>query len=232
MQTVLYYADVSDFGKEGSGPDSIRFESLEETKAYKELYDRLPKYRRSKIDRLRYEKDKRLSLGAGALLIHALSEAGLPCDAEIVTAENGKPYLKDFPGVYFNLSHSGDKVICIISDHEVGCDVEKIRDRYDGVKNRFYMPGEREAIDACEDPEERRKLFFRYWTMKESYVKATGKALATEIENMDISDCPGYTFHEFDIFEGYCVSCCIKGECEIVLQKEGLTRLVFLPDNM
>ena len=55
----------------------------------------------------------------------------------------GKPQLIDFPQVHFNLSHSGDWALCVISDDgPVGVDIEVVRplDEHDDLAARFFPP--------------------------------------------------------------------------------------------
>ena len=40
--------------------------------------------------------------------------------------EHGKPYLSDYSDVHFNISHSGEYVVCSVSDKPVGVDIQKI----------------------------------------------------------------------------------------------------------
>ena len=89
-----------------------------------ELKSRLSAARQEKIERLRYEADKRLSLGAGLLLDQGLKRFGLREQTEAFgTVENGKPCLLCHPEIQFNLSHSGSMVMAAFSSCPVGCDV-------------------------------------------------------------------------------------------------------------
>lgn len=40
----------------------------------------------------------------------------------------GKPVLKNYPTIHFNLSHAGDWVLCGIGDVSLGVDIEHITD--------------------------------------------------------------------------------------------------------
>jgi 4'-phosphopantetheinyl transferase len=110
---------------------------------------------------------------------------GLPPD--VITfrvGEHGKPELdqNDFQGS-FNLSHSGDWIVCAVSSGaDVGVDIESMRRTPDFLKlgRRFYHPLEFEVLSAL--PEERRAdYFFDLWTLKEASVKARGGALAPNL---------------------------------------------------
>lgn len=77
---------------------------------------------------------------------------------------NGKPYLKN-SNIYFSISHSIDKVACVISDKIIGLDIEKIRD-YDINLNKELK------INANNNRD-----FFINYTKKEAYLKKNGLAL-------------------------------------------------------
>ncbi len=52
-------------------------DELENNMLFCALYERMPRYRRNKTDRMIFAKDKRLSLGAGALLDYVLAREGV-----------------------------------------------------------------------------------------------------------------------------------------------------------
>lgn len=74
----------------------------------------------------------------------------------------GKPYLDGAP-FCFNLSHSGDYVVCALSDTAVGVDIEKIVPISIKVMRRFLSPA---ALSPVEQ--------MRLWTRYESYGKLRG----------------------------------------------------------
>ena len=88
----------------------------------------------------------------------------------------GKPSLEDMP-LHFNISHAEDYVICAISACEIGCDIEKIRSADLRIAERFFCPEEYSHIAHQASDAERDLLFYRYWTLKESFIKATGMGL-------------------------------------------------------
>ncbi|GAA2811476.1 4'-phosphopantetheinyl transferase family protein [Nonomuraea dietziae] len=77
----------------------------------------------------------------------------------------------------FNLSHSGAWALVATAPPgaRVGVDVEQVRARFDhlALARRFYQPEEVARLRAT-GPEG----FFRLWTAKEAYVKASGVGLA------------------------------------------------------
>ncbi len=92
---------------------------------------------------------------------------------------HGKPMLRDFPELEFNLSHSDDRALIGISHgRAIGVDLERVREmpKWLGVARRFFAAAEVEAIVRVPEAEQM-QLFFQYWTCKEAYLKGTGDGL-------------------------------------------------------
>lgn len=165
------------------------FPHLEEGTFFAHL-NKIEEERRKKILSGTNEKNRLRSLSAGTLLhdvlcreLGLLKKNGAPF--EIVYAKGGKPYLKDYPNVYFNLSHSGDYVCCVVSDIPVGIDIQKITDVKEGLARRFFTDRDNQKLEAC-SKEERKKMFFRMWSIKESYIKLTGRGMAEGLNTFEI----------------------------------------------
>ncbi len=161
---------------------------LKDARLFGELYQTVSPDRQRKIDAFLFEKDKRLSLAAELILQKGLSDAGIS-RYTLEYGAFGKPYIRG-ENVHFNLSHSGNMVMCAISDQEVGCDVEKVTDVELEIAKRFFFSTEYDAIAAAKSALARRELFFRYWTLKESFMKATGLGmrLALDAFRVDIDE--------------------------------------------
>lgn len=147
-------------------------------------------YRRQKIARLKNEKEKRRSLGAAfaldaALKLHGLSEKSM----EYALGGQGKPGLRDFPDLHFSLSHSGDYAICSLGEAETGCDIERVRPDKMRIADRFYTEEEKAWLYQAGEPEEQESRMFRLWTMKESFLKATGRGMSLSL--LDFTVLPG-----------------------------------------
>ena len=75
--------------------------------------------------------------------------------------------------IFFNISHSSNYAVCIVGDRPVGIDIEEIREGRQNLARRFFDKDETEWIEEG-DSDER---FFRIWTLKEAYGKATGQGV-------------------------------------------------------
>lgn len=182
----------------------IDVKNLKEKFSYEEIYSKVSSYRKNKVDKFMFEKDKWLSLAVEYLLMQALEEMNVDYSKiEIDFIENGKPVLKNWrkalnnddasiknseKELYFNLSHSGKMAMCVIADLEVGCDIQKISDKEIvlDIAERFFHPMEIQMIkDAKED--NKKQLFYRIWTLKESFMKATGKGFEKPLKDFRIA---------------------------------------------
>jgi 4'-phosphopantetheinyl transferase len=80
----------------------------------------------------------------------------------------------------FNVSHARGLVVCAAAwECEIGVDVENVErpGEYVHLAQRFFAASE--AAHVASVPAERqRDVFFDYWTLKESYIKARGMGLA------------------------------------------------------
>lgn len=105
-------------------------------------------------------------------------------DLRIEKGKYGKPYLAEYPDVKYNISHADGIAACMVSDSECGIDCEKVRNLREGVLRRAFSEREREMIASVAEAE-RDLLFFRLWTLKESYIKAIGTGLSYPLETAD-----------------------------------------------
>ena len=149
----------------------------------KKAYNLVSRNRQEKIDFYRFEKDKKLSAGAYLLLKKLLSDANIKSPV-FKTGKYGKAYISNFENIYFNLSHSSKIVLCAISDKEVGVDVEYIDPAIDLniAKNYFYNTEYENIMNAKNRPDE----FFKYWVLKESYMKYTGLGMNLKLDRFEI----------------------------------------------
>lgn len=141
---------------------------LYESRCYEKYYSLLPDFRKKKADGLRTLAMKTQSVGVWSLWRRIRTEYGLTDDTS------------------FNLSHSGTYVMCAVEldgkKESVGCDLERIGEFRENIAGRFFCREEYESILAEETEDARAELFYRYWVLKESFMKATGKGMALPVD--------------------------------------------------
>ena len=186
------------------------------------LYERLSEGRQQKIRRFRHAEGRALSLGAGLLLDYGLSRYGLrERDAAIVYGADEKPYLRDYPEIFFNLSHSGTLAMAAFADREIGCDVERIAIPDMRVVHRFFAEQEVRRMEKAAALGQEAEYFYRFWTLKESFLKVTGRGirmplnefcihLGAQIQVERSGEFLDYSFAEF-ARPGYQMAYCTEG---------------------
>jgi 4'-phosphopantetheinyl transferase len=95
---------------------------------------------------------------------------------DLTKNENGAPL--PFSGNYWSLTHKPRYVGSVIAPTQIGIDIEKIRPCSKALFRKTANESEWGLSDA-----DSFKLFFRYWTSKESVLKASGTGIR------DLSKC-------------------------------------------
>jgi 4'-phosphopantetheinyl transferase len=129
------------------------------------------------------EHRQRFIVGRGSLRAILGCYLGIePIQVQFAYEARGKPLLADAfasSGLSFNLSHSqGLGLIAVNCTRKIGVDLECIRRVSDieALAKRFFLAREYEVLRSL-SPEQQQETFFRYWTCKEAYLKATGDGL-------------------------------------------------------
>ncbi|WP_271253861.1 4'-phosphopantetheinyl transferase family protein [Pseudanabaena sp. Chao 1811] len=158
------------------------------------LWKLLSEDERSRADRFKRENLRRNFVAARGNLRIILAQ-WLGCKPKAIQfsySDRGKPYLQNSKGIYFNLAHSQDFAIYVVSsDREVGIDLEYINPQCDieGIAQRYFSPSEYEVIKGLgdRDPSLAVQAFYQAWTLKEAYGKATGQGITNILEGLDVS---------------------------------------------
>ncbi len=151
--------------------------------AYRELLDPVEVGRR---EALKQEADRdRFTTAAVLVRLVVAARTGLDPAAVPVRRDcprcgrpHGRPVVDGY-GLHLSVTHSGERVGVAVAGVPVGLDVEQVRPvRVAELARMALGPGER-AVDA--------DGFFRYWTRKESAVKATGDGLTVPLTGVRVS---------------------------------------------
>lgn len=155
------------------------------------------------------------------LTLFCLAECGLNFqDITIKKDPFGKPYQEVDPNIHFNLSHSKNVFVCVVSEKPIGIDIEKSRS-FDLNPNMrgFFSESEWSLLTEKKGSPD----FFELWTCKESYSKFIGLGLALPFSSFSVkriddqyriedqSKSP-MNFTTFRYKTNYCISVCSELE--------------------
>jgi 4'-phosphopantetheinyl transferase len=186
--------------------------------------------------RFHFSRDRQRFVAARALLRTIL--AGYlrtdPKDVSFSYSKKEKPFLGPVHAggdVTFNISHSGEvALLAFTRGREVGVDVEQVRRDFDleAIARRFFSAHEHTQLAAL-PAEDKADAFFRCWTRKEAYIKATGDGLSLPLSQFDVSlgcgetnallatrpdgdGSPPWRIREVPAGPGYIAAVCVRGQ--------------------
>ena len=172
-------------------------------------------------DILKYKnvQDHALSIGGKLLLQQLMEDEGYERDIlkGLCYEPPVKPYFSAGPN--FNISHSGDLVICVVSKgSSVGVDVEQVRVTDINAYRDNFTVAEWTTINYSADKE---SAFYRMWVRKEALVKAIGEGMQMPLNTVDVCNdkivIDGTPYYLYDIFvgDGYKGCVCSSGVEEV-----------------
>jgi 4'-phosphopantetheinyl transferase len=115
-----------------------------------------------------------------------------PAALRFVAGEYGKPALGgefEALGLHFNVTHTEGLVGIAVSRHrDVGFDAENLFERTTALKlaRRYFTAEEARNLEALPLTEQPTR-FYSLWTLKESWMKATGRGIAAGLDNAAFS---------------------------------------------
>lgn len=133
----------------------------------------------------------------------------------------GKPEVSGL-NIHFNISHSGDWVICALDEQPIGTDIEQCHSLPPAIGDLCFTEEEKAYLAA--DSHEYPNRFYKLWTLKESYIKALGKGMSIPLQSFSIQKSQeesrfkcyiqnhlleDWSFETFNDITGYqCAVCC------------------------
>lgn len=148
---------------------------VKDQKVFDRWLEKMNNERKEKVLRCKNDVDAQRSLLAGILLNYGLEK---------------DRFAKQ---IFYSISHSGNYVICVLSDRRVGIDIEnKYRSVFSEAKSeqleriakRCLTMGEEIHFHSCEE-EDKVDMLMNFWTRKESYSKSVGLGLKMDFSKID-----------------------------------------------
>lgn len=157
------------------------------TSDFENLQQQLPEFlKRKNQGYLKYEDRQRNLFGLLLLKRQWKSMIGEDLDfSRLQKTEFTRPYI---PGshVDFNISHSGDYVVCVLkAKAKVGIDIERRKVVNFSDFERTMNQGQWKEIYHSSNPT---NTFFKYWCIKESVIKADGRGLSIPLTEIEFSN--------------------------------------------
>ncbi len=141
----------------------------------------------ARANRFLHPKLKYRYVEAHGLLRHILAHytSQPPDRVNIQTTKHGKPYLVDCPHWTFNLSHTADSLVIAVGKIDfLGVDIEHSKPLADlpQLVARCFADSEAAYWESLDEGSQL-AAFYRIWTAKEAFVKATGRGMALGLQH-------------------------------------------------
>jgi 4'-phosphopantetheinyl transferase len=180
----------------GIGADEVhvwvaRLTDPSDLRRLRDWHELLDEHEEARLDRL-----ATAALKAEFLLTRALCRKTLSLYADVAPQDwrfernpHGKPSILEprlWPALRFNLSNARTVVACAVAvEAEVGIDIEKWTGLDDNlpITPQIFSASEIRTLNERE-PRARSRLFHELWTLKEAYVKACGKGLSMNLDQI------------------------------------------------
>ncbi|WP_394341599.1 4'-phosphopantetheinyl transferase family protein [Paraflavitalea soli] len=169
----------------------------------------LPPAMHQQMQAYRFEQDSCRYLLGKMLLLKGLVAQGYHSDilSEIQYNEFNKPWLDET--VSFNISHSGDHIICAVSKSlRVGIDIEEVKPTELTDFTDCFSAAEWQCI---RQEDNLLTNFYRFWTRKEAVLKADGRGLGIPLKELEVVNdqvlvgTAVWHLKALDILEGYAI---------------------------
>ena len=152
---------------------------------------------RARAARFKFDRDRRrYVVGRGTLReILAFYLGTHPGEIGFAYGEHGKPMLADRAAsrdIEFNASGSQELAVCAVTvGRQVGVDIEFSGRPVDEALIRVCLSAAERRAYAMLSSEEKPAAFYRLWTLKEAYLKATGDGLSRKMSALEMTCLPG-----------------------------------------
>ncbi|HHF7063077.1 4'-phosphopantetheinyl transferase family protein [Streptococcus mutans] len=160
----------------------IRSQKPLEDRMFFSLLELIEEEDRKQILRYQFWQDRQRSLLGHLLSRYAIIQEYALTNKEIQIRRHayGKPYIKDYSQIHYNISHSGEWVVVAIGKSPIGIDVENRREDWDLIGEQVFSESEK----YWSQNSYKRKAIL--WTIKEAYVKYLGIGLSKSLNSFSI----------------------------------------------
>lgn len=202
----------------------INYVNISDVPNYKNFISEVPELMQKKINSFINEDDKKRCLAGKLILKKMLLELGYSSTIlnDIKTDKNNRPYINE--NIDFNISHSGNYVVCAISSaSKIGIDIEEIKViDINEIKDYVLSEKEQKKMTSMENPLE---MFYESWTLKEAALKASGYGLTISMKEIEVYDnnlkCCNeiWNFRKLSIHKNYSTHIVYKRELDILIKE-------------
>ncbi|TYQ16381.1 UNVERIFIED_CONTAM: phosphopantetheinyl transferase [Acetivibrio alkalicellulosi] len=107
---------------------------------------------------------------------------------DVVKGQNSEPYILQYPNVNVSITHSYPYCIGIVSEKNIGIDLEKINAPEDSLIKFFFSEREKEILIDINDSNQYNIKSINLWTRKEAVSKLLKLGMKMNFKKLDVID--------------------------------------------
>jgi 4'-phosphopantetheinyl transferase len=194
------------------------------------------------ITRFQQWQDRQRSLLGKLMLRMILKNFNISPLDDLFYDQYERPFQRQKERVDFNIAHSGNWIVCGACDSgRIGVDVERVHPIEMDIAKQYFAT--KEVAFLLEQPQdERLHCFYRFWTLKEAYIKAKGSTFLIPLDQFwfdlqnesnpsfhlkEWQDQKEWTFHSLKLDTEHIFSACMPAnERQIKINFETLSSIV------
>lgn len=151
------------------------------------LTSKISEDKKGKVERFFRREDAIRCLFADLLIRYILIQSfGLKNETiSFRYSHYGKPSLEQLSHLHFNLSHSGEWIVCATDVQPVGIDIERIKPIDLSIAEHYFSEKEKQQLFSLASSVQL-NFFYELWTLKESFIKQKGKGLSIPLNSFTV----------------------------------------------
>ena len=210
----------------------INYINIDLIDEYKKFIPNVPDLIQKQVNSYVQEIDQKRCLFGKLVLRKLLIESGFSKSIleEIKIDENNRPYINQ--DIDFNISHSGNYVICAVSiQSKIGIDIEEIKNiDINEINEIVFNDEDDKRFKNTQTPLE---FFYDIWTLKEAALKADGIGLMIPLKDIEIYNekvlCCNHqlwSFEKLNIDERYSAYVVYNGEHMVTMNEINIYSMI------
>ena len=129
----------------------------------------------------------------GDLIADAFSDLPFLTGGSGLCGALGRRYVRLHPELFFNISHSGEWIACVLGNVPVGIDIQYHREiKLEQTARKICTPDEWKTFIQAGTEKGKKDFLFQIWTKKESYLKYTGEGICRKLCEISYDGCRFY----------------------------------------
>lgn len=172
----------------------------------------IPTTELERIDGFVFKRDAKFALVGQLIIRYVLARAlQQPSSSfEVKRTDRRRPYVESSPAIDFNMSHH-HQLVCVAAtfDGRIGCDTMEYRvhgkqrqtmqEMTDLLRTEFAPNEYNFILNESRDEATRIRRFYRLWSLKESYIKWSGRGLDSPLAQLDFRvQTSDFNVHQID----------------------------------